>query len=228
MEENNIPIIEAMPEKNGYWEVYPDHKIWHDQNYWEKDMSFNNPDEINKKYPMGGNWMTLKEGDNRIRLVSDCVDYGNHYLPNANKSVICIGKEKCAFCKKGIDPSVQFLAWVIDREDGKLKLFRFGYKIYKQIVAYKNNDEYEFDDIPGYDFTIHRTGTGKQSEYTVVPARKNSDLTDEEIEMIDKKAKDPNEIIESMKAKIVPSDSEEEEKDIPAGDDDVNLEDVPF
>jgi len=228
---NDIPIIEPVPEEMGYWEIYPDHKIWHDQNYRE-NMSFSNPDEINKKYPMGGNWMNLKEGDNKVRLVSDCFDYGNHYLPNLNKSVICIGKERCAFCQKGLEPSVQFLAWIIDREDGKVKLFRFGYKIYKQIVAYKNNPEYEFDVTPDYDFTIRRAGTGKQSDYTVIPARTNTEITEEEIEMIEKKTKDPQEIIDKMKEKIVPSEPKEdtEGKESPSEelDDDIDIDEVPF
>ena len=206
---NEIPIIESEPGKNGYWEIYPDYKIWHD----ESNMSFKTPDEITKKYPMGGNWLSLKEGDNKIRLVSDCVDYGNHFNPTTQKSVICIGKEHCKFCKQGIEPSVQFLAWVIDRVDGKVKLFRFGYKIYKQIVAYKNNPDYAFEKIPEYDITITRTGTGKQSDYVVVPARHNTPLTDEEIEKITEKVKDPNEIIENMKAKVALSPQEEEESE---------------
>ena len=206
---DQIPIIE--PDKNGFWELYPNHKVWHNEKNLEKSVSFKTPDEITKKYPMGGNWLTLKEGDNKIRLVSDCADYGNHFNPATQKSVICIGKEHCEMCKQGIEPSVQFLAWVIDRVDGKVKLFRFGYKIYKQIIAYKNNPDYVFEEIPEYDITITRTGTGKQSDYVVVPARHNTPLIDEEIEKITEKVKDLNEIIENMKAKVALSSEEEGE-----------------
>jgi len=219
---NEIPIIESEPGKNGYWKIYPDYKIWHD----ESNMSFKTPDEITKKYPMGGNWLTLKEGDNKIRLVSDCVDYGNHFNSATQKSVICIGKEHCEFCKKGLKPNVQFLAWVIDRVDGKVKLFRFGYKIYKQIIAYKNNPDYAFEETPEYDITIRRTGTGKQSDYVVVPARQNTLLTEKEQIKITEKIKDLNEIIENMKAKVsqkelnVPEEESEEE--------DIDTKDIPF
>ena len=201
---NEIPIIE--PANGGYYAIYPDHRIWHD----ESKMSFKTPEEITKKYPMGGNWLTLKEGDNKIRLVSDCADYGNHFNPATQKSVICIGKEHCEMCKQGIDPSVQFLAWVIDRVDGKVKLFRFGYKIYKQIVAYKNNPDYAFEETPEYDITIRKIGTGRQSDYVVVPARQNVPLTTEEEEKVTEKVKDPNEIIEGMKAKVAFTPEEEE------------------
>jgi len=179
-------------------------------------MSFKNEEEINKKYNTGGDWLSLKEGANRVRVMSDCVDYGSHY--SIGKSVICIGKEHCVLCKKGLEPKVQFLSWVIDRADGKIKLFRFGYKIYKQLMAYKKSEDYAFDELPAYDITVNRVGTGKNSEYTVVPARKNTEITDAEKDLFMKKYKDPNEIIDGMKAKVVftenePEEGEEEEID---------------
>jgi len=201
-----IPIIE--PDKGGYWEIYPDRKIWH-----KEDMSFKSPEEINKKYPLEGDWLNLKEGDNRIRLVSDCKDYGNHYNPITHKSVICIGKEHCELCKNGLKPNVQFLTWVIDRVDGRIKLFRFGFQVYKQIVAYKQNPDYAFDEIPEYDLTINRVGIGKQSEYTVVPARQDSPLTEEEEIKITEKVKNLNEIIDKMKAKVALTPEETEESE---------------
>ena len=215
--EDEIPVIEN--EEDGYWEIYPDRKIWHDC----KNMSFKNQEEIEKKYNVGGGWLTLKEGENKIRIVSDCFDYGNHFLDG--KSTICVGKENCAFCKKGLKPSVQFLSWAIDRTDGHLELFRFGYTIYKQIVAYKNNEEYSFESIPDYDFTVNRVGTGKQSEYTVVPARKNTKLSEAEKEDIEENANDINEIIDKMKAKVSKNEIEDDGETI---EEDIDPKKVPF
>ena len=191
-----IPVIEEA--KDGYFAVYDSgDRIWN-----PNKMSFNNIKEIEKKYDMGGGgWINLEEGENRIRIVSDCVDYGDHYING--KFTICVGKEECKFCQVGNKPSVKFLAWAIDRKDGGLKLFRFGYKIYKQIVAYKTNEDYAFEFTPSYDIVINKVGTGKASEYTVVPARKDTDLTAEENVMVGKKAKDPQEVIDRMKQKVL-------------------------
>lgn len=165
-------------------------------------MSFKQKKEdIEKKYQIGGGeWLNLVEGANRVRLVSDCVDYGNHY--EGGKFTICIGKEKCLLCQKGNKPNVQFLVWAIDRKDGQVKLFRFGYTIYKQIMAYKDNPDYKFETLPNYDFTIERTGKGKDTDYRVIAARSDTELTEKEKAEILEKIKDPKEIIEKMKAKV--------------------------
>jgi len=211
-----IPIIE--PVEGGYWEIYPDNRIWHQNN-----MSFKDFKDVGKKYGVGsGEWLNLETGDNKVRIVSEFQDYGNHFNVSIKKSTICLGKEDCPSCQAGEKARVQFLGWVIDRKDGMLKLLRIGWQINKAIGELAINEDYAFDVIPDYDITIKKTGEGLKTEYTVLPARKSSKLTTEEESEI-KKAKDPSEIIESMKAKISSSDSgtlEEEEE--------VNLKDIPF
>ena len=166
---------------------------------------FNDFDETMKKYGGNSDWLVPKVGDNKVRLVTNFIDYGNHYIEEEKKSYICIGKEEgCAYCHEGLTPSPQFLGWVIDRTDNKLKLFRIGYQIASQIAAFKKSEEYSFDELPPYDMIVHRDGEGKGTKYTVIAARENSELTKEEKFDIEQNAKDPEEIIKSMKDKINP------------------------
>ena len=168
-------------------------------------MSFKNFAEVGKKYGVasGGDWMNLQVGDNKVRIVSDFKDYGTHYNPKTNKSVVCVGHGQCSLCAVGDEPRVQFLGWVIDRADGKLKLLRIGYRVYEQLGKLALNEEYAFEDTPSYDVTINRTGEGKSTKYAVVPARKNTELTQAEKVLIGENMKEPDEIIQKMKDKVV-------------------------
>jgi len=193
----NIPIVET--KVGGYYFIYPNKKIWYGNN-----MKFSQYKESEEKYGIasGGDWMALEEGDNRIRIVSEFVDYGEHFDNAKKRSFVCLGKDECSYCKAGEKVKVRYLGWVIDRKDGKVKLLRFGHSIFKQIGALAINEEYEFDESPSYDMTIKRDGKGLDTEYNVTAARKDSKITEKELEEIEEKVKDPIEIIENMKAKL--------------------------
>ena len=61
--------------------------------------------------------------------------------------------------------------------------------IFKAIRDLQKSEDYAFSEIPmPYDLTIQAKGAGtKEVEYTVVPARQNSDLTPVELANISKK-----------------------------------------
>ncbi|GAI28200.1 unnamed protein product, partial [marine sediment metagenome] len=90
-----------------------------------------------------------------------------------------------------------------DRTDKQLKLLRIGWKIFRQLGEFAKSEEYSFEGVPGYDVTIRRVGQGLNTEYTVIPARHNAELTEKEQQLIKEKAKPPKDIIESMKAKAM-------------------------
>lgn len=236
MEDNIIiPIIEAVPEKNGFWEIYPDHQIWHDESDLDIKMGFKDYKETAKKYGVGsGDWMNLQEGQNKVRIISAFEDYGTHFNPTIKKSTICIGKEECKLCQEGLKPRVQFLGWVIDRKDNQVKLLRIGFQAYQQIGKLAESDDYGFEETPEYDITITRTGQGLETDYTVLAARKNTELTPEERTQIAEKTKDPKEIIENMKAKIKTAQpqgdiNEEGEEEVEGGEkNEVDVKDIPF
>ena len=69
------------------------------------------------------NYFKLKEGENKIRIVSEILDYGSHFVKEEKKSHICLGAEECKYCKAGDRPRTRYMTWVIDRSTGELKLF---------------------------------------------------------------------------------------------------------
>lgn len=111
-------------------------------------------------------YLKLKEGGNRFRLVSECLPHKGEYQ----------GK-----------PNFKWLCLVIDRVDGKVKPYFMPHTIYKQIEALQLSDDYAFSDVPmPYDLTINAKGAGtKEVEYTLMPARKETPLTDDERQSID-------------------------------------------
>ena len=180
---------------------------------------FKSQKEIQEKYGIKdkkGNWLNLQQGDNKVRIVSDFVDYGVHTFKDKDgkyKSVVCIGKEnECPYCANKVPVKVQFLGWVIDRKDGEVKLLKIGWAIAQQIRSLQDSEDYGFDDLPPYDINILKSGEGLNTTYTVLPARQNTPLTEDEQNKIKEVVKDPQEIIDKMKEKalsIIPEPSGE-------------------
>jgi hypothetical protein len=114
----------------------------------------------------GGGFYKVKEGDNRIRLMSECLPHKSEFQ----------GK-----------PSFKWLCYVLDRRDGEVKAFFMPHKVYKAIEALQVNEDYAFSEVPmPYDLTIHAKKAGtKEVEYTLMPARKETPLTDDELEKLD-------------------------------------------
>lgn len=167
-------------------------------------MKFQDYKQVEKEYKMGGGWFDPQEGDNKIRLVSEFVPFGSHYDQIENKSYICVGKEKgCVGCVKGLNLSVKYLGWIIDRSDNEIKNYKMPHSVFKELGNYATNSEYSFDVLPPYDIYINKTGQKKETRYKVLPARENSELTDDEKNAIVDKIKEPEEIIQKMKDKVL-------------------------
>jgi hypothetical protein len=81
------------------------------------------------------------------------------------------------------DKEKQMFAWiVIDREDGKPKVFQAGVSVYLQIRNFALEEDW--GDPMKYDFTIERTEASTANYYAVTPSPKHSDITDEEKQAI--------------------------------------------
>jgi len=201
-------------------------------------------EELQKEYGVKdrSDWLNLKQGSNKVRIVSDFVDFGVHSVREGGKykSVICVGKDNgCPYCAKGLKPRVQFLGWVIDRKDGKVKLLKIGWTIAEKIRALQESEDYGFEHLPGYDIDIVRRGEGLDTEYDVIPARKDTELTEQEREEVMKKVKNPQEIIDAMKNKVLAelsldkeTPAKETKKDTSFDNSstgvEVNVDDIPF
>lgn len=110
-----------------------------------------------------GDYLKLKEGDNRLRLMSQCLPHAGEYQGR---------------------PNFKWLCYVLDRVDGKIKPFFMPHTIYKKIEALQVNEDYAFSSVPmPYDLTIHAKGAGtKEVEYSLIPARKETPLSPKDVE----------------------------------------------
>ena len=128
----------------------------------------------------GGDFMKLQQGENKVRLVSEFEQFQDSYQ----------GK-----------PTQRFMCYVIDRKDGKVKPMTVGASIFSRVGELSLSTEYGFTtNLPPYDVIIGKTGQDLATEYTVHPARTNTDLTEEEKAEV-AKLKPVTEIIQKMLAK---------------------------
>src|SRR3990167_2958673 len=123
--------------------------------------------QAEKDYGIGGRGsFKVKEGANRIRLMSECIPHPGSY--------------------KGT-PNFKFLCYVIDRavpqQDDKVKIqtYFMPVTIFKAIEVLQIDSDYAFSEMPmPYDLTINAKNAGtKEVEYSVIPKPK-TELTEVE------------------------------------------------
>jgi hypothetical protein len=134
-----------------------------------------------------GGFFKFKEGDNRIRLMSECLPHTSMFDGKRNFKWLC---------------------YVLDRADGEVKAHFMPHKIYKAIEALQLNPDYQFTDVPmPYDITINakRAGT-KEVEYAMIPARRETALTTEEMEKLEamKPLQELKDALDAKQAKAAP------------------------
>ena len=165
-----------------------------------------------------GEFMTLKQGENKIRVVSEFEQFQAEFQ----------GKLKG-----------RFMGYVIDRTDGRIKQLTVGPQIFGAIGELSLSSEYGFDGLPPYDVIIKKTGDGIDTEYTVIPARQNTELTSEEKAQLET-SRPIIEIVENMQKKnptkfvkkelVLPNGKVLKDEDISIIDEEkgINPEDIPF
>ncbi len=122
-----------------------------------------------KDYGLGkGEYFKAAEGDNPIRLMSEAVGYESEYQGKKNFKFVC---------------------WIIDRKDGKVKLYFMPVTVFKGIESLQENPEYHFSEVPmEYDIIINAKNAGTiDVAYTVFGARTNTPLTADELKAFKEK-----------------------------------------
>jgi hypothetical protein len=128
-------------------------------------------------------WLTTSEGK---RMPVECLRFDRDLeIFNDSKKDPMKEIEEEIYSDK---PQFAYVCNVIDRKDGKVKLFDLRATIYKQIVALAVNADYgnPADSDNGYDITIKKEKTGvlpQNVKYSIMPARNNSPLKPEEREL---------------------------------------------
>lgn len=207
---------------------------------------FSDYEQVAKDQKLGSSdWYEFKDGENKLRIVSEFEVNAQHYVQEEKKNYSCIG-EFCEFCWKKVPRRVQFMGWAIDRASGSLVLVAVSYSVFKAIGALSKSEEYGFDSIPPYDIIVTKTGEKLETRYAVMPARKDTPLTAEEQAEI-AKLKSPLDIVNKMReknpgrlmatAKPLPNGKILKDEDIPVvkSDEDeedvqekINPDDIPF
>ena len=129
----------------------------------------------------GSDFFALEQGENKLRLVSEFEERFVHWDAENRRSISVATQDELL---NGEKPRRRFIAYAIDRKDGAVKMLEVGASVIKQLKDLAVSGDYGFDDIPAYDITIKKTGSGMDTEYTVIPARENSDLTEAEQEVV--------------------------------------------
>lgn len=127
----------------------------------------------------------------------------------ANKIRIVAGPLKHSEMYKG-ERRFKWLVYVLDRADGQVKPYFMPHSIMKLLLGLQQSEDYGFDEIPmPFDVALNAKGAGTRDvEYSVVPARKSTPLTAEELDAIG--AKQP---IEEFQAAIRDKGREKEHFD---------------
>lgn len=160
-------------------------------------------------------WFNCLEGDNQIKLLSEFEPYSTYFDEDLKKRFICVGKENgCLGCKKDMNHTPVFLAWIIDRSDGAIKIGKFGWTATKQMLDHATKPDYEYETMPAYDFIITKSGQKLQTKYDVVASRKDTPLTEEEAAKVKEvlETKSLLDIIAKMKDRVL---NELQEQDTP-------------
>jgi len=133
--------------------------------------------EIDTSTGGGSDFMQLEPGDNKVRIVSEAEMKLTHYDPEEKRSFTVDSMEDLFNEQK---PKKKYLMYVIDRADGDIKLLEVGVSVVKQIKEFAKSEDYSFEVLPEYDITIKKTGQKMETRYSVMPARENTELTEEE------------------------------------------------
>ncbi len=144
-----------------------------------------NRTEVEKTYNLGkGEYFKVKEGANKVRLVSACLPHAGEYQ----------GK-----------PTFKWLCQVIDLSDGKVKPYFMPDKVYKDICSLQMDEDYKFDEVPmPYNININAENAGKMEvKYSVIPSPKRIDLTVEQLKTIEEAP-----TVQELQKKIRENDAE--------------------
>lgn len=157
-----------------------------------------------------------KSGQYRIRLLTKPVAIATHFFGPGQPSVVCVGVDKgCPFHgpeapkdDKGNEkrPSVKFMAYVVDRSDGKVKLGELPWSVIGRVADFEEDEEFQFDGYPmPYDIKIKVDKENKdpKSIYKAEASPKMEPISAEEgVELSDKISKTtPEQYVQKRKDK---------------------------
>ena len=165
------------------------------------------------KKEAGEGYFNLQEGDNRVQLLT-------HLSPLPQ---VWDGKKYRMAEEGDTNISIKGVGWVL--QDGKIKQAKLPYTVVKAIRELQQDPDYAFEDFPMPRLiNIKAKGAGsKEVEYTVIPAPKETVVSEEILTELSKKPS-PQDIVEKIKGTVALI----QPKVFDDIDEFVNPEDIPF
>lgn len=153
-----------------------------------------------------GAFFKAKQGANRVRIVSEPIEVYSIYSKGSNSFRKFLTEKAALEAKTHLSPderfSKKYAMYIINRDTSQVQIAEFGPSIMKELVTLASSDDYGFEDVPPYDVTITKTGEQMETEYAVLPARANTELTKEELLMIGEKPDLMDELLKSAEDAI--------------------------
>ena len=136
----------------------------------------------NEKIEDNNIFMRLKQGENKVRILTNPYQFWVHWLKESNKRIKC-ALEDCPLCKQGNNATRRWYTVVFSRELNQPKLLEISKSIFTGIQEYLHNSEW--GDVRRYDITIKKNPNppNPNKYYTIMPSPK-AKLTEEEISAI--------------------------------------------
>lgn len=119
------------------------------------------------------------DGENRFRILTEPIKVWKQFDPVTKTAKVFLTEE----ATKGTDAKLRHALYVINRSTQKLQIAEFGKSIMNQLFDLALSKEYGFDSLPPYDMILNKKGEGMTTEYALMPARANTELTAHEAMM---------------------------------------------
>lgn len=113
-------------------------------------------------------YLKLEEGTSRIRIVSEPIEIWTIFNRAEKTAKKYLDEELLQNDVNAKDARKRFAMWVIDRKDGEMRMAEVGQTIANALQVLANDPDYGFDTIPPYDIKITKSGSGLDTEYTVM------------------------------------------------------------
>lgn len=171
---------------------------------------FNQAVETAKKDGLGGgDYLKIKDGDNRIRVLSESIRHDSEY--NGRKNV-------------------KFVTWVLDRVDGKVKPYFMPFTILEHLANLGDDPDWAFDTVPmPYDINIKAENAGsKEVKYSVICSPKMVPLTADEEKALAERGSIADYVKKLNEKDTKQPAASSAQATSTANPDDVNVDDIPF
>lgn len=153
-----------------------------------------------------------KSGKYAIRLLTKPLALATHFFGQGQSSAVCFGIEKgCPFHtaeagEKPKAPSVKFITYVVDREDGKVKLAELPWSVISAVADFEEDEDYKFENYPmPFDIkvTFDKENDTPAKMYKTMAVPKQVEVTAEERAQLEKAmaALTPEDYVAKRKAK---------------------------